>query len=148
MGLFLTNFRLTGHFEKIPYDKSTVRSCYHIREYDVFRLRHVRFFLFFFFFLPFFLFLPLLIRCTGLLIFWTPAPLQLTPRPTRRSIKGKEKATIDGTTVNGGENDDDSPPIDIFLSHDWPVTVTRYGDENALLRRKSFFAEEVRESEA
>jgi hypothetical protein len=46
-GIFLTNFRLIGHFEKIPYDKSTVRSCYHIREYDVFRLRHVRTFLFF-----------------------------------------------------------------------------------------------------
>jgi hypothetical protein len=27
-----------GHFEKQPYDKSTMRSIYHIREYNVRRL--------------------------------------------------------------------------------------------------------------
>ena len=34
--------------------------------------------------------------------------------------------------------------IDIFLSHDWPNGITRFGDENRLLRRKPFFAEDVR----
>lgn len=31
----------TGHFEKLPYDNSTLRSVYHIREFDVFRLAHL-----------------------------------------------------------------------------------------------------------
>ena len=66
---------------------------------------------------------------------------QLTPRPrhTTRAIaadlKGKGKAVE--------QDSKQDPPVDIFLSHDWPVTITRYGDEAALLRRKSFFAEEV-----
>jgi lariat debranching enzyme len=34
-------------------------------------------------------------------------------------------------------------PIDIFLSHDWPADITRFGDENQLLRSKPYFYEEV-----
>lgn len=29
--------------------------------------------------------------------------------------------------------------IDIFLSHDWPSGITKYGDENVLLKEKPFF---------
>lgn len=31
-----------GHFETVPYDDRTIRSVYHIREYDVARLLQVR----------------------------------------------------------------------------------------------------------
>lgn len=31
----------TGHFETVPYDDRTIRSVYHIREYDVARLLQV-----------------------------------------------------------------------------------------------------------
>lgn len=34
-------------------------------------------------------------------------------------------------------------PIDIFLSHDWPVGITDGGDLKALLRQKPFFEQEV-----
>ena len=34
--------RPTGHFENIPFDDRTIRSVYHIREYDVARLLQVR----------------------------------------------------------------------------------------------------------
>lgn len=34
--------RTTGHYETVPYDDRTIRSVYHIREYDVARLLHVR----------------------------------------------------------------------------------------------------------
>lgn len=34
-------------------------------------------------------------------------------------------------------------PIDIFLSHDWPVGITDHGDWQALVRRKPFFNQEV-----
>ena len=34
-------------------------------------------------------------------------------------------------------------PIDVFLSHDWPAGIARYGDTNALFRKKSFLRQEV-----
>lgn len=67
-----------GHYERPPYDENTIRSAYHVREYDVCKLMQVE------------------------------------------------------------------EPIDIFLSHDWPVRITDHGDCEALLRRKPFFREEVR----
>lgn len=34
--------------------------------------------------------------------------------------------------------------VDVFLSHDWPQWVTRYGDAAALFRKKPYFKAEVR----
>ncbi|GFP92693.1 lariat debranching enzyme [Phtheirospermum japonicum] len=34
-------------------------------------------------------------------------------------------------------------PIDIFLSHDWPLGITDYGNSQALIRQKPFFEQEV-----
>ncbi|CAA0831575.1 Lariat debranching enzyme [Striga hermonthica] len=34
-------------------------------------------------------------------------------------------------------------PIDIFLSHDWPLGITDYGNSRDLLRRKSHFEQEI-----
>ena len=34
-------------------------------------------------------------------------------------------------------------PIDIFLSHDWPQGIWKYGDESYLLRCKPFFREDM-----
>ncbi|EKG00050.1 hypothetical protein TCSYLVIO_009026 [Trypanosoma cruzi] len=36
------------------------------------------------------------------------------------------------------------PHIDLFLSHDWPAGITKYGDETQLLRYKPFFEEDIR----
>ncbi|KAK6938036.1 Lariat debranching enzyme, C-terminal [Dillenia turbinata] len=36
-------------------------------------------------------------------------------------------------------------PIDIFLSHDWPLGITDYGNWEELLKRKPFFENEIRE---
>lgn len=35
------------------------------------------------------------------------------------------------------------PPVDIFLSHDWPVDITNYGDRETLLRVKPRFESDV-----
>jgi lariat debranching enzyme len=35
-------------------------------------------------------------------------------------------------------------PVDVFLSHDWPVGITKYGDEAQLIRYKPFFADDIR----
>jgi lariat debranching enzyme len=34
-------------------------------------------------------------------------------------------------------------PLDIFLSHDWPLGITEYGDWQKLIRGKKHFEEEV-----
>ncbi|ESO87783.1 hypothetical protein LOTGIDRAFT_175935 [Lottia gigantea] len=39
-----------------------------------------------------------------------------------------------------------SRPIDIFLSHDWPRGIYNYGNVKELLRKKSFFAEEIEQN--
>lgn len=76
-GIYKSQHWMQGRYEKPPYTDSTIRSIYHIRNLEVFRLK------------------------------------QLT---------GK---------------------IDIFLSHDWPAGVTKYGDEDTLLKRKPFFKDDI-----
>jgi len=34
-------------------------------------------------------------------------------------------------------------PVDIFLSHDWPTDITKYGDLKTLLRKKSFLRDDI-----
>lgn len=41
-GIYKAPDYLTGHYEKTPYTASTVRSVYHIRNLEVFRLKQVR----------------------------------------------------------------------------------------------------------
>ncbi|KAG5508217.1 hypothetical protein JKF63_05473 [Porcisia hertigi] len=36
------------------------------------------------------------------------------------------------------------PKVDLFLSHDWPLGITSYGDEAQLLRFKPYFKEDIR----
>lgn len=38
---------------------------------------------------------------------------------------------------------DRGAPIDIFLSHDWPLGIEQHGDTQALLREKPFFKQEA-----
>ncbi|KAG2319504.1 hypothetical protein Bca52824_012717 [Brassica carinata] len=67
----------SGHFERPPYNKNTIRSVYHVREYDVQKLMQ-----------------------------------------------------LEG-------------PLDIFLSHDWPVGITDYGDSKTLIQQKPDFQQEI-----
>ena len=68
---------LPGHYEMPPYDTNDIRSVYHVREYDVMKLKEV---------------------------------------------KGQ---------------------IDIFMSHDWPLRITEYGNWEKLVRQKPFLRQEV-----
>ncbi|RDX81308.1 Lariat debranching enzyme, partial [Mucuna pruriens] len=78
-GIYNARHYKLGHFERPPYDQSTIRSVYHVREYDVCKLMQVK------------------------------------------------------------------EPIDVFLSHDWPMRITDYGDWKELVRRKHFFKQEIEE---
>ncbi|CAE6479541.1 unnamed protein product [Rhizoctonia solani] len=79
-GIYKSHDYRLGHHERMPYDKSNLRSAYHVRYYDVMKLRQL------------------------------------------------------------------SSP-DIFMSHDWPVDVTRYGDVAGLLKRKPFFRSDIEKGE-
>ncbi|OAD60497.1 Lariat debranching enzyme [Eufriesea mexicana] len=76
-GIYKSQHCMQGHYEKPPYTENTIRSVYHIRNLEIFRLK------------------------------------QLTGN------------------------------IDIFLSHDWPSGITKYGDENVLLKGKPFFKNDI-----
>jgi len=79
-GIFKGHDFPKGHFESPPYDRSTMRSVYHVREYDQWKLNQLK------------------------------------------QLQGQ------GASPSG--------PLDVFLTHDWPRGITRYGDEAALLRKK------------
>ncbi|PON94587.1 Calcineurin-like phosphoesterase [Trema orientale] len=78
-GIYNARHYHSGHFERPPYNESTIRSIYHVREYDVHKLMQVK------------------------------------------------------------------EPIDIFLSHDWPLGITDCGDWKKLVRFKPFFEKEIQE---
>ncbi|KAI9273712.1 lariat debranching enzyme, C-terminal domain-containing protein [Sporodiniella umbellata] len=77
-GIFKANDYKSGHYETPPYNGSTMRSIYHVREYEV-----------------------------------------------QRMLQVKE-------------------PVDVFISHDWPRGIERYGKLKNLINRKRFFEQEVR----
>ncbi|GAV90562.1 Metallophos domain-containing protein/DBR1 domain-containing protein [Cephalotus follicularis] len=72
------NYHL-GHYERPPYNERTIRSVYHVREYDVHKLMQVE------------------------------------------------------------------EPIDIFLSHDWPLGITDHGNWRELIRYKKYFEQEIQD---
>ncbi|KAG8216852.1 lariat debranching enzyme [Butyriboletus roseoflavus] len=75
-GIFKNHDFHQGHHERMPYDHGSMRSIYHVREYNIRRL-------------------------------------SLLSKP------------------------------DIFLSHDWPQSIEKYGDTRGLLRKKPFFRQDI-----
>lgn len=98
-GIYKSHDYPRGHWERVPFDAGSVKSAYHVREYDVLKLKQVR------------------------TLFARPGSGGLMRGQLRRR--------------KGGE-------VDLFMSHDWPVTITRHGDERRLLQQKPFFRDEVR----
>lgn len=76
-GIYKGHDYLKGHFEKPPYSKDTIRSVYHVRNLEVFKLKQL------------------------------------------------------------------SGNMDLFMSHDWPRGIYAHGNKEKLLRKKTFFREEV-----
>ncbi|KAI8637763.1 lariat debranching enzyme, C-terminal domain-containing protein [Parasitella parasitica] len=76
-GIAKENHYRKGHYETSPYNRSDVRSAYHVREYDVKKLLQVQ------------------------------------------------------------------QALDIFLSHDWPRGIERYGDLGRLMKIKQYFVQEI-----
>lgn len=76
-GIYKSGHYNLGHYERPPYNDRDIRSVYHVREYDVFKLKQLK------------------------------------------------------------------DPVDIFMSHDWPLGITEYGNWEKLIRLKDHFTVEV-----
>ncbi|XP_019398397.1 PREDICTED: lariat debranching enzyme isoform X2 [Crocodylus porosus] len=76
-GIFKSHDYRKGHFECPPYNRQTIRSAYHVRNIEVFKLKQLK------------------------------------------------------------------QPMDIFMSHDWPRSIYHFGNKKQLLKKKSFFRQEV-----
>ncbi|XP_061452387.1 lariat debranching enzyme [Rhineura floridana] len=76
-GIFKSHDYRKGHFEYPPYNQQTIRSVYHVRNIEVFKLKQLE------------------------------------------------------------------QPMDVFISHDWPRSIYHYGNKKLLLKKKSFFRQEV-----
>ena len=71
-----------GHFERPPYTQDKqVKTAYHVREFDAFKLKQIR------------------------------------------------------------------EPVDVFLSHDWPRGIEKFGDIQDLLRKKKFLKEDIQKNQ-
>lgn len=81
-GIYKEKDYAKGHFERVPYNAMTLRSVYHVREFEVSKLLNI-------------------------------------PR---------------------------TKPIDIFLSHDWPRGIEKYGDCQRLLSKKPFFFSDIQKN--
>eukprot|EP01100_Stratorugosa_tubuloviscum_P002883 TRINITY_DN1688_c2_g1_i2.p1 TRINITY_DN1688_c2_g1~~TRINITY_DN1688_c2_g1_i2.p1 ORF type:complete len:351 (-),score=120.01 TRINITY_DN1688_c2_g1_i2:60-1112(-) len=76
-GIFKDYDYLKGHYEKPPFNNKDIRTIYHMREFEIFKLLQFK------------------------------------------------------------------SPIDIFISHDWPQGITKFGNETELLRKKNFLRTEI-----
>ncbi len=139
-----------GHWERLPYDESSMRSIYHVRDFEVHRLMQVRCH-----------HTPRLswrtptfrARCPALLSRVLPngsAPhLPVLRRPTRgpcRTLAGQPDCVVAAALPLLLPQI--QQPVDVFLSHDWPTNIALHGDTAALIRRKPFLAKEVRPAHA
>ena len=116
----------TGHCEAPPYSDSDMRSAYHVREIEAPHTTtshpttsHTT--------LPHRPPTPRLSRTPSPP---TAAPPLRTPTPARPKVLRLLQLRL---------------PMDVFLSHDWPAHIATMGDTNALLRKKSFLRDEVRD---
>ncbi|KAG4301002.1 hypothetical protein PCANB_002649 [Pneumocystis canis] len=78
-GIYKEKDYIKGHFERVPYNMTTLRSVYHVRKFEVSKLLNI-------------------------------------PETTH---------------------------IDIFLSHDWPRGIEKYGDWKKLLSKKPYFFNDI-----
>ena len=105
-----------GHFERVPYNGSEMRSVYHTRQYDIAKLMQV-------------------CGCFDPLV---TIPIHLPSSHSR-------VPTIATTAADAVYILQLPPtPHTTFLSHDWPISIPNHGDTADLLRRKPFFKAEVK----
>jgi len=92
-GIYKHNDYRRGRHEFPPYDNSSLRSVYHVRNVEVARLK-------------------------------------LLGKNNMPKKEGRENIAT----------------VDIMLSHDWPRGIEQHGDTAALIRKKKFFQQEIRDN--
>lgn len=82
-----------GRYESPPYDRSSLRSVYHVRNFEMAKLKVLE------------------------------------------AVHSKKYGAGNTSAV-----------VDIMLSHDWPRGIEQHGDTAGLIRRKTFFQQEIKEN--
>mgnify|MGYP002836395350 CR=1 FL=1 len=109
-GIYKSGDYMRGHHERAPFDRSTLRSVYHVRQLQVFQLAQLA---------------------------RQGAP-PLPSNPTVATTRGGGEAEAE--KVGGGvvvvEQPPQQQPVDVFMSHDWPRGIYRHGNVAALLKKR------------
>jgi lariat debranching enzyme len=92
-GIYKPHDYRMGRYERPPYDHSSLRSVYHVRNFEMAKLKVLE------------------------------------------KIHDKKYGTSNK-----------SPVVDIMLSHDWPRGIEQHGDTAGLIRRKTFFQQEIKDN--
>lgn len=114
-GIYKRHDYPVGHYERPPYDMSSLKSVYHVRNVDIYRM-----------------------KCLS--------PQQQT-RPSMQSenTTTKQKSAVVSNSSNNNHNC--RSPLDIMISHDWPLGIEQYGDIQQLLRQKPYFRKEIEDND-
>lgn len=121
--------------ERVPFDNSTVRSVYHVRNYETAKLEMLGYSL-------------KMVNKSG---------NELDQNVSTSLFKSISAEALLETSATASQNEDDdknnnvfqnvAPPIDIFMSHDWPVGIEQFGNVGQLLKRKPFFKDDIQKGE-
>lgn len=103
-GIYKSHDYSYGHHEKPPYDRSSLRSVYHVRNVDVYRM-----------------------KCL--------------------TAQGGGGRTDRGGAASSSRGKNRRRPLDVMMSHDWPLGIEQYGNVQQLLRQKPYFRREVEEND-
>ena len=117
-GIYKSHDHYQSRNEVPPYDAKQVRSVYHYRNVDVYRLSCLR------------------------------TDDQLTTSSSHSESNDVSVAATTNGTVSQQRLEQVQPTrrLDIMVSHDWPQGIEQYGDVNDLVRRKPFFRQEINDN--
>jgi lariat debranching enzyme len=101
-GIYKSMDYTLGQYEQPPYDRSSLKSIYHVRNVDVYRMKCL---------------LP-------------PPPSSIS------SSQSKTEAELEKQRIR-------QRPIDLMMSHDWPLGIEQYGDTQRLIQQKPYFKQEI-----
>lgn len=115
--------------EKVPFESDTLRSVYHVRNYEVAKLE--------------------MLGCSlGMVDSEYQKNNDKIPSTLFKSMSVKELLGGNSSIqTSDSESQFYAPPIDIFMSHDWPVGIEQFGNKARLLKNKPFFKQDIQNGE-
>ncbi|CUG07271.1 Hypothetical protein, putative [Bodo saltans] len=104
----------TRPYPTVPYDHQSMRDAYHVRGFELEKLHRYA------------------------AVFHKQQQQQVEQQ--QQDVEGENTKTPEAPAQTKTKQ---PHAVDIMLSHDWPVGITKYGNEPALLRIKPYFADDI-----